>query len=122
MTDPAHPTGEAPHGEHQLDSPVSLPPGPSERRNGWRWTTVAIATATLALAAFDAPALQGWFDELPASPLTEPLRAPIARLDAATAAAGIDRPVRWLHDRWQALRAARFGGEESGEHGEDAGS
>ena len=116
-----HPTGEAPHGRHRLDTPVNVPPAEVDARRPQRWTSAALAAATAFLALANAHAIGEWFDELTPSPLTEPLRAPIGRWTQATASLGLDAPRVWLRTRWQAARARRFNTEHPGQQGAAAG-
>lgn len=101
----------------EVGSPVQVAPDPVDAVRPWRWMTTIIATATLFLAVFNAHAIAAWFDELPPSPYTEPLRAPIAAWAAATARLGFDAPRTAVRSRWQAAQAARFGSEQPGEDG-----
>ncbi len=101
----------------EVGSPVQVPPDPVDAFRPWTWMTGVIATATLFLAVFNAHAIGGWFDELPPSPLTEPLRRPIAQWAATTARLGLDAPRAAVRSRWEAAQAARFGGESPGENG-----
>ena len=98
------PTGLA----HTL-SPVDLPPPAEPLPHGLRWTSVAIAVATLFLALFNAHTLRSWSYQLPPNEQS----ARVVRLaetwyDLADAA-GLNRPVEAMHGWWQAVRDARFG-------------
>ena len=121
MTDSPHPTAETVDGHHRLDTPVAIRPAPIDARRPWRWTTGTIAVAALTLAAVNAPAVGGWFDELTPGPLSEPLRAPIAGWTAATDRLGLDVPRAWLRRRWTAAQDLRFGKEQPGQKGAAAG-
>jgi len=121
MTDAAHPTNETIDGRHRLDSPVVIRPSPVDKRQPWRWTTGTIAVAALILAAFNAPAVGGWFDALSPGPLSEPLRGPIAGWTAATERLGLNAPRGWLRRRWTAAQDLRFGNEQPGQKGAAAG-
>ncbi|KQN39853.1 hypothetical protein ASG37_16815 [Sphingomonas sp. Leaf407] len=111
-------TTGADHGEiAEAGSPVQVPADPVDGVRPLRWMTGIVAGSTLFLALFNAPAIGEWFDELPPSPATEPLRAPIAAWVATTARLGLDTPRTAVRTRWEAARAARFGGEHPG--GED---
>lgn len=101
----------------EVGSPVQVPVDPVDGVRPWRWMTGVIATATLFLALFNAHAISGWFDELPPSPFTEPLRRPIASWAALTAGLGFDTPRATVRRRWEAAQAARFGDEQPGEDG-----
>ncbi|PXA99132.1 hypothetical protein DMC47_05000 [Nostoc sp. 3335mG] len=101
----------------EVGSPVRIAADPIDAVRPWRWMTGAIATATLFLAVFNAHAIGAWFDELPPSPLTEPLRTPIAWWVAGTQRLGLDAPRAAVRKRWEAAQAARFGGEQPGEDG-----
>ncbi|KQM12917.1 hypothetical protein ASE73_13090 [Sphingomonas sp. Leaf24] len=101
----------------EVGSPVLVPADPIDTVRPWRWMTGVIATATLLLSVFNAHAIGAWFDELPPSPLTEPLRAPIASWVALTGKLGFDAPRAAVRRRWGAAQAARFGDEQSGEDG-----
>lgn len=101
----------------EVGSPVDVPADPVDAVMPWRWMTGAIAAATLFLTLFNAHAISGWFDELPPSPYTEPLRAPIAAWTTTTAAWGLDAPRAAMRTRWEQAQAARFGSERPGEDG-----
>ncbi|KQM66563.1 MULTISPECIES: hypothetical protein [unclassified Sphingomonas] len=99
----------------EVGSPVLVPADPVDSVRPWGWMTTIIATATLFLGLFNAHAIAAWFDELPPSPYTEPLRAPIAAWAATTARLGLDTPRAAVRSRWEAAQAARFGDEQPGE-------
>ncbi|MEH3039840.1 MAG: hypothetical protein PGN21_07235 [Sphingomonas paucimobilis] len=101
----------------EVGSPVLVAPDPVDGVRPFAWMTTIIATTALFLAVFDAHAIAAWFDELPPSPYTEPLRAPIAAWAATTARLGFDAPRAAVRGRWQAAQAARFGSEQPGEDG-----
>ena len=101
----------------EVGSPVQVAPDPIDGVRPWAWMTTIIATTTLFLALFNAHAIGGWFDELPPSPYTEPLRAPIAAWKATTARLGFDAPRAAVRRQWDAARAARFGSEQPGDDG-----
>lgn len=101
----------------EVGSPVLVPADPIDTVRPWRWMTGVIATAALLLSVFNAHAIGSWFDELPPSPLTEPLRAPIASWVALTGKLGFDAPRAAVRRRWEAAQAARFGDEQPGEDG-----
>jgi hypothetical protein len=101
----------------EVGSPVQVAPDPVDSVRPWAWMTTIIATATLFLGLFNAHAIAAWFDELPPSPYTEPLRAPIAAWAATTARLGLDTPRAAVRSRWEKAQAARFGSEQPGEDG-----
>ena len=101
----------------EVGSPVLVPADPVDTVAPWRWMTTVIASAGLFLALFNALAIAAWFDELPPSPHTEPLRAPIAAWAATTARWGLDTPRAAVRGRWEKAQAARFGSEQPGEDG-----
>jgi len=101
----------------EVGSPVLDPAGPIDTARPWRWITGVIATTTLFLGLFNAHAIGAWFDELPPSPVTEPLRAPIASWVASTGRLGFDAPRAAVRKQWDAAQAARFGKEQPGEDG-----
>ncbi|WP_242416691.1 hypothetical protein [Sphingomonas panni] len=101
----------------EVGSPVQVAPDPVDAVRPWRWMTTIIATATMFLALFNAHAIAAWFDELPPSPYTEPLRAPIAAWAGFTERLGFDAPRAAVRRRWEAAQAARFGAEQPGEDG-----
>ena len=121
MTDPTHPTDETVDGLHRLDSPIVIRPAPVDAVRPWRWTTATITIAALVLAAINAPAIAGWFDELTPGPISEPLRAPIAGWTAGAARLRLDQPRVWLRQRWSAAQDLRFGSEQPGQKGAAAG-
>lgn len=101
----------------EVGSPVLVPADPIDTVRPWRWMTGVIATTTLFLAVFNAHTIGAWFDELPPSPVTEPLRAPIAAWVTLTGRLGLDAPRSAVRSRWEAAQAARFGDEQPGEDG-----
>ncbi|KQM28110.1 MULTISPECIES: hypothetical protein [unclassified Sphingomonas] len=101
----------------EVGSPVQVASDPVDGVRPWAWMTTIIATATLFLGLFNAHAIAAWFDELPPSPYTEPLRAPIAAWAATTAWLGLDTPRAAVRSRWEKAQAARFGSEQPGEDG-----
>ncbi len=101
----------------EVGSPVQVAADPVDTARPFAWMTTIIATATLFLALFNAHAIAAWFDELPPSPYTEPLRAPIATWAATTARLGFDSPRAAVRSRWEAAQAVRFGSEQPGEDG-----
>ncbi len=106
----------------EVGTPVAVAPDPVDTVRPWRWATVTIAVATSFLMLTNAHAIQSWFDERPPGSITEPLRAPIRGWSALTARAGLDAPRAALRRRWQAAEAARFGKEQPGEGGSEAGA
>ena len=101
----------------EVGSPVLVAADPVDRVAPWRWMTTVIVTATLFLGVFNAHAIAAWFDELPPSPYTEPLRAPIAAWAATTGQLGLDAPRAAVRAWWEKAQAARFGSEQPGEDG-----
>ncbi|MDJ0278504.1 hypothetical protein QLH51_17035 [Sphingomonas sp. 2R-10] len=101
----------------EVGSPVLVAADPIDSVAPWRWMTTVIAVATLFLGVFNAHAIAAWFDELPPSPYTEPLRAPIAAWAATTARLGFDTPRAAVRTRWEKAQAARFGSEQPGADG-----
>ena len=94
----------------ETPSPIDLhePPLPAD---GLGWTATIIAVVTLLLLAINAVSLRDWAQELEPGPVQARV-ADIAEswLDL-TDHLGLARPRAWLHDRWKAAEAARFGGE-----------
>ncbi|MGN5374530.1 hypothetical protein [Sphingomonas hankookensis] len=101
----------------EVGSPVLVPADPVDTVAPWRWMTMVIAVATLFLGVFNAHAIAAWFDELPPSRHTEPLRAPIATWAVTTARLGLDAPRAVVRTQWEKAQAARFGTERPGEDG-----
>ena len=111
-------TTGAEQGENvEVGSPVLVAPDPVDGARPFAWMSTIIVTATLFLALFNAHAIAAWFDELPPSPYTEPLRAPIAAWAGLTERLGFDAPRAAVRSRWEAAQAARFEGEQPGEDG-----
>jgi hypothetical protein len=90
-------------------SPVDLPEPPTPLPHGLRWTTTAIAVATLLLALLNAHAIRGWSYQLtPNAASTRIVAAAEAWYDTLDRA-GLNRPVAAMHGWWQSARSARFG-------------
>ena len=95
--------------EHTL-SPVDLPPPPAPLPQPLRWTSEAIAAATLFLAVFNAHAIRGWCYDLPPGAVSERLIGAAESWYAATAAVGLNRPVETMRGWWQSAKEKRFAG------------
>lgn len=100
--------------EHELASPVDLPGEPVERGDPLAWTTVAILTAALVLLFANAGTLAAWVDEKPVSQPQQQASGLAGRWKETMDAAGLTAPRDWLHARWKALQAKRFGEEAPG--------
>jgi len=98
------PTGLA----HTL-SPVDLPEPAVPLPHGLRWTSTAIAVATLVLGLLNAHTLRSWSYQLPPNDYSaRVVRVAEAWYDLADEA-GLNRPVEAMHGWWQAAKDARFG-------------
>ena len=98
---------------HSL-SPVDLPEPAVPLPHGLKWTTIAIAWATLVLVLLNAHALRSWSYQLPPSDMS----ARVVTLAEAwydnVDRIGLNRPVEAMHGWWQAAKERRFREEENG--------
>jgi hypothetical protein len=99
-----------PTGLEDTLSPVDLPPPDAPLPNPLRWTSEAIAAATLFLALFNAHAMRGWAYDLPPGAATERVIGAAEGWYAATAALGLNRPVETMRGWWQSAKERRFAG------------
>ncbi|HEV2818854.1 MAG TPA: hypothetical protein VGW40_16725 [Allosphingosinicella sp.] len=99
-----------PTGLEDTLSPVDLPEPPRPLPRPLRWTSEAIAAATLFLALFNAHAIRGWTYDLPPSAASERVIAAAEGWYAASAALGLDRPVEAMRGWWQSAKEMRFAG------------
>ena len=106
---------------HSL-SPVDLPDPPAPLPHGLRWTTTAIAWATLVLLLLNAHALRSWSYQLPPSDMSAKVVTLAETWYDTVDRFGLNRPVEAMHGWWQAAKERRFredrdGLQESGEAG-----
>lgn len=99
-----------PTGLEDTLSPVDLPAPPEPLPHPLRWTSLAIAAATLFLALFNAHAIRGWAYDLPPGAASERLIGAAEGWYAATAAIGLNRPVETMRGWWQAAKEKSFAG------------
>lgn len=90
-----------------MPSPVDLPAA-ADPRPALGWTSLAIATASLLLAATNAVAIHGWAVELAPSPRTAALVRVAEGWMAATDRIGLGAPRATVHGWWKRAQAARF--------------
>lgn len=94
-------------------SPVDLPPPDEDSaaaRPALSWTSVILLVASLFLLVANASTLTGWAEELEPSPVSARVLRAAQDWEVLVEPAG--RPRAWLHDRWKALQALRFGKEK----------
>ena len=89
-------------------SPVDLPVPPAPLPHPLRWTSEAIATATLFLLLFNAHALRGWSYQLTPNDMSARVVTMAESWYDLAGRAGLNRPVEAMHARWQSAREARF--------------
>ncbi|MBV9882533.1 MAG: hypothetical protein JO276_05945 [Sphingomonadaceae bacterium] len=122
--DPAPPTPPPPAPEVKLGetlSPVDLPEPPVPLPHGLRWTTMAIAWATLTLFLLNAHALRDWAYRLPPSETSAKVVVLAEAWFDTVDRVGLNRPVETMHGWWQGMREQRFGGGQgNGQQGDDA--
>jgi hypothetical protein len=99
------PTGLA----HTL-SPVDLPDPAAPLPRPLRWTSIAIAVATLTLFLLNAHALRSWAYQLPPSDASARVVILAESWYDMADRAGLNRPVEAMHGWWQSAKDARFGG------------
>ncbi|MDB5692291.1 MAG: hypothetical protein JWO81_1354 [Alphaproteobacteria bacterium] len=92
---------------HSL-SPVDLPEPSAPLPHGLRWTTTAIACASLVLALLNAPAVRSWSYQLPPSTASARVVSGAEAWYGIVGRAGLNRPVEAMHGWWQAARDMRF--------------
>ena len=97
------PTGLA----HTL-SPVDLPEPAEPLPLPLRWTSVAIAVATLFLALFNAHALRSWSYQLPPNDVSARVVTFAEAWFEIADRAGLNRPFEAMHAWWQSAKDARF--------------
>ncbi|HEX4737019.1 MAG TPA: hypothetical protein VH331_05615 [Allosphingosinicella sp.] len=90
-------------------SPVDLPAPAVPLPHPLRWTSEAIAVATLFLALFNAPAIRSWAYQLPPNDETARVVTAAEAWYDLVGRAGLNRPVEAMHAWWQSGRDARFG-------------
>lgn len=94
--------------QEEFESPVDLPGRMLPQRHPLRWTTIAIATASLFLLATNAVSLRGWIEEQPAGPIQVRLAALAVRWEGVTQSLHLGAPRAALHQLWKSVQAARF--------------
>jgi hypothetical protein len=99
-----------PTGLEDTLSPVDLPAPSQPLPNPLRWTSSAVAAATLFLALFNAHAIRGWCYDLPPGAVSERLIGAAEGWYSATAAVGLNRPVETMRSWWQSAKEKRFAG------------
>jgi hypothetical protein len=98
---------------HSL-SPVDLPDPPAPLPHGLRWTSVAIAWASLVLAFLNAHAIRDWSYQLPPNATSARVVTAAEAWYGAVDRAALNRPVEAMHAWWQAARDIRFQDRETG--------
>ena len=109
--------GQAPHPgtdglAHSL-SPVDLPAPPAPLPHGLKWTTAAIAWATLVLFLLNAHALRSWSYQLPPTDLSARVVTLAETWYDTADRVGLNRPVEAMHGWWQGAKDRRFPQEET---------
>jgi hypothetical protein len=89
-------------------SPVDLPEPAAPLRHPLRWTSTTIATASLFLALFNAPAIRFWSYQLPPNAYSAPIVAGAEVWYDSAGRLGLNRPVETVHGWWRSLRERRF--------------
>ena len=97
---------------HSL-SPVDLPEPPAPLPHGLRWTTTAIAWATLVLFLLNAHALRSWSYQLPPSDMSAKVVTVAETWYDTAGRFGLNRPVEAMHCWWQAAKDKRFREEDN---------
>jgi hypothetical protein len=94
--------------DHSAAGEAVATPAQSER--SLAWTTGVIVVITALLALFSAASMKSWAETLPPTPVNAVIRQSAEDWFATTERLGLAAPRAWLHDQWQAARAAKFGG------------
>ena len=89
-------------------SPVDLPAPAAPLPHPLRWTSAAIAVATLVLFLLNAHALRGWSYQLPSNDYTARIVSFAERWYDMADGAGLNRPFEAMHGWWQSAKDARF--------------
>jgi hypothetical protein len=89
-------------------SPVDLPDPPAPLPHPLRWTSRAIALATLVLALLNAPAIRDWSYRLPPDAYSARVVTAAEAWYDAVGRFGLNRPVEAMHGAWQWLKDRRF--------------
>lgn len=97
-----------PDGLALTESPVDLPDPLRPLSAPLRWTTEAIAAATLVLALFNATAIRGWAYQLDSNDFSARVVAAAEGWYDIVDRAGLNRPVAATHARWQKVKELRF--------------
>lgn len=103
------------------DSPIPVPADPDDpiaRGRAVGWTSVVMATATLFLFVFNAPALKNWSASLKPNDATVAAAGLAAAWAQAVGGAGLTTPRAVVHDAWARGRAITFP-QTSGPSGAD---
>jgi hypothetical protein len=87
-------------------SPVDLPEPPTPLPHGLRWTTTAIAVATLVLALTNAHAIRGWAWQLTPNEASARVVTVAEGWFDAMDRVGLNAPVETMHGWWQSARAS----------------
>lgn len=98
--------------EHSI-SPVDLPDPTMPLPHPLRWTSRAIATATVTLALLNAHAIRGWAYELAPSDASMRVTAAAEVWYDALDRVGLNAPVTTMRGWWRVLKARRFDGQAS---------
>jgi hypothetical protein len=94
-------------------SPVDLPDPPTPLPHPLRWTTTAIAVATLLLALLNANAIRGWSYQLTPNAYSARIVAAAEAWYDAVEPVGLNRPVEAMHGWWQKVKNLRFEDQDS---------
>ena len=103
------------------DSPIPLPADPDDpvaRMRAVRWTAVVMATASLFLFVFNAPALKNWSASLKPNEMTVAAAGVAAAWEETVANLGLTLPRAAVHDAWANGRNLTFP-QKSGPTGAD---
>ncbi|NIJ06931.1 hypothetical protein FHS31_000513 [Sphingomonas vulcanisoli] len=94
----------------ETPSPIDLPAEPIWMP-GLGWTSGVLALASLVLLACNAVSLRDWAESLTPGPNQARFAEITEQWADLTDRAGIGLARAWLHARWKAAEAARFGGQ-----------
>lgn len=91
-------------------SPIDLPEPIAPLPHPLRWTTTAIATATLFLALTNAPAIRSWAYQLPPTDTNARI---VFAAEAWHDSVGVNAPVTAMRGWWQRVKDLRFQSPDS---------
>jgi hypothetical protein len=108
MMDVAHPEPHRLSAADETLFPVDIPGEDPPGAHPLRWTSVALAVASLFLLLTNAVSIRDWTNDLSPSPAQARLAGVAERWVVITDSMGLGSPRAALHARWKQAEAVKF--------------